>query len=278
MGDNKTIRACVMGYPVSHSLSPKLHSAWLRDYKIDGAYMAMAVQPMQLQDALNTITERGFAGCNLTVPLKEHAMFLMDEHDESCLMSGAINTIVIRDGKKKGYNSDGFGFMESLSAQSPAWNGARVVILGAGGAARGIISSLRGAGAGHFTLVNRTREKAEKIVTVFKLDNAETADWKGRAAALKDATLLVNCSSLGMTGQPPLDLDLKLLPETATVCDIVYRPLMTPLLVSARERGNPVAEGLSMLLHQGRIGFRHWFGVDPAVTPKLFEEMKGYAS
>lgn len=271
-------RACVMGYPVSHSLSPFLHGYWLDQYKISGAYTKMAVQPDHLKDALNMLMERGFAGCNLTVPLKENALPLMDHHDESCLMSGAINTVVFQDGQKAGYNSDGFGFMESLKAQAPNWNGARVVIVGTGGAARGIIASLKGAGAAHFVFVNRTREKAEKVVSAFKMTNADVVDWDHRAEALKDATLLVNCSSLGMADMPPLDLDLKHLPETATVADIVYRPLTTPLLAAAQKRGNKTVEGLPMLLHQGRLGFHLWFGVDPEVTPALYQEMAARAA
>ncbi|MFH1158150.1 MAG: shikimate dehydrogenase [Pseudomonadota bacterium] len=274
MSDENPIRACVLGFPVSHSLSPKLHGFWLKKYGINGAYTSMAVTPEHLPQALDTLMERGFAGCNMTLPLKEIALSSMDEHDESCLMSGAVNTVVFRGGKKTGYNSDGFGFMESLKAQHPGWDGARVVILGAGGAARGIIASLRGAGATHFVLVNRTREKAEKVISAFKMKEATIVDWENRASALEGATLLVNCTSLGMMGNPPMEIDLSFLPKAAAVCDIVYRPLTTPLLAEARRRGNPAVEGLPMLLHQGRLGFQHWFGVDPAVTPELYNEMR----
>jgi len=277
-----TKHACVMGWPVSHSLSPKLHGYWLKKYGIDGDYASMAVTPEKLKDALHLIRDRGYAGCNLTMPLKEMALSMMDAHDESCLMSGAANTVVINDGKITGYNSDGFGFMESLKSQHPAWDGARVVVLGTGGAARGIIASLRGHGAAHFVLVNRTREKAERVIKQFRLDG-EVAPWEHRAEALKNATMLINCTSLGMEDtpsddlptQPPLDLDLAQLPETATVCDIVYRPLVTPLLRAAKKRGNPVVEGLPMLLHQGRLGFHHWFGRDPEVTPELYDKIAG---
>ncbi|MCE9507692.1 MAG: shikimate dehydrogenase [Alphaproteobacteria bacterium] len=267
------IRACVMGYPVAHSLSPKLHGFWLKKYNIDGAYTRQEVKPEGLRAALERLAEQGFAGCNLTIPLKEHALALMDELDGSALAAGAVNTVVMRDGRKTGYNSDGFGFLESLKAQYPQWNGARVVILGAGGAARGIIAALNEAAVGRFVLVNRSREKAEKLAGDLKLDPVMIVDWEDRAAALENATLLVNCSSLGMDGQPPLDLDLSGLPKTAAVCDIVYRPLVTKLLAEAKRRGHPVVEGLPMLLHQGRLGFRHWFGVDPAVTKELYDEI-----
>lgn len=270
-------RACVMGWPVSHSLSPHLHGYWLQRYNIGGDYSAMAITPDNLKDALLLLKNRGYRGCNLTMPLKEAALSLMDDHDESCLMSGAVNTVVIDNGRFRGFNSDGFGFVESLKAQHPTWSGERVVILGTGGAARGIIASLRAAGAKHFVLINRTRDKAEKVVKAFTLD-ADVVDWQHRAEALKNATLLVNCTSLGMLGSEPLDLDLKHLPETAGVCDIVYRPLITPLLQVATKRGNPVIEGLPMLLHQGRLGFEHWFGRDPDVTPELYQLMARQAA
>lgn len=271
-----TRRACVIGWPVSHSLSPVLHGHWLEKYGIDGAYTPMAVTPDRLREALDMLKERGYAGCNLTLPMKELALSMMDEHDESCLFSGAVNTVVFEGGKSIGFNSDGFGFVESLKSQHPAWDGGRVVILGTGGAARGIIVSLRAAGAEKFVLVNRTREKAEKVARQFTLD-AEIMPWEGRAAALKDATLVVNCTNLGMEGQGALDLDLSLLPEGAAVADIVYRPLVTPLLRAARARGNAIAEGLPMLLHQGRLGFEHWFGRDPEVTPELYDAVAAAA-
>lgn len=270
-------KACVMGWPVSHSLSPLLHGYWLKKYGIAGEYATMAVMPENLKDALRSIADKGYRGCNLTLPLKEAAMELMDEHDDSCLMSGAVNTVVIEKGKLKGFNSDGFGFLENLKAQMPDWQGGRVVVIGTGGAARGIIASLRGAGAKHFVLVNRTKEKAEKIVKVFDLP-ADIYEWRQRHAALKDATLLINCTSLGMEGEGELELDMALLPKAAGVCDIVYRPLMTPLLCAARARGNPAVEGLGMLLHQGRLGFDYWFGRDPEVTPELYAEMKRAAA
>lgn len=275
--DEDIRRAAVLGWPVSQSLSPKLHGWWLRKYNIAGAYTAMAIPVESLKDALKLLADRGFAGCNLTAPLKELALPLMDHHDESCLMSGAVNTIQIKNGKIHGFNSDGFGFIESLRAQYPKWDGARTVILGTGGAARGIIASLRGAGAKHFVLVNRTAEKAEKVVKAFKLD-AEVVSWERRADALKDATLVVNCSTLGMVSHPPLQLDLSKLPKEACVADIVYRPLRTDLLNKAKLRGNPVVEGLGMLLHQGRLGFGLWYGRDPEVTPELQQYMGQLAS
>lgn len=273
-------KACVIGFPVSHSLSPKLHGWWLKKYGIDGSYTAMAVPADHVKDALKRLIDMGFSGCNITIPLKEAALSAMDEHDESCLMSGAVNTVVFNaKGKKVGYNSDGFGFVESLKSQHPHWRGERVVILGTGGASRGIIASLRAAGVEKFVLVNRTREKAEKIIRQFKFPEtlADVVDWKHRAEALKDASLLINCSSLGMQDEDPLDLDLTHLPQEAAVCDIVYRPLQTDLLARAAARGHKTVEGLSMLLHQGRLGFDYWFGQDPEVTPELHAFLAGEA-
>lgn len=267
------IRACVMGSPVSHSLSPRLHGFWLRQYKIDGEYTRQEVTLEQLKGSLEKLAAQGFSGCNLTLPLKEAALPMMDDLDESCTNAGAVNTVVIRNNKMTGYNSDGFGFLESLKAQQPAWDGTNIVIIGTGGAARGIIATLKNDGAKHFQLINRTRAKADSVIKDLHLKNADALDWQDRHQALKKATLLVNCSSLGMAGQPPLELDLSILPKTAVVCDIIYKPRMTPLLVAAKRRGNPVVEGLPMLLHQGRLGFRHWFGLDPAVTAELYNEM-----
>ena len=264
--------ACVMGSPVSHSLSPKLHGFWLKQYNISGSYTAIEVKPEQLSTVLNNIAVRGFAGCNLTLPLKEHALALMDELDASSLAAGAVNTVIIRDGKKTGFNSDGFGFLESLNAQYPQWEKGHAVILGAGGAARGITAALKNAGVKKFTFINRTPQKAQKIIEDLYLRKATVA-----SAVPEDATLLINCTSLGMAGQLPLEVDISRLPKTAVVCDIVYRPLITTLLKEAQQRGNPVVEGLPMLLHQGRLGFKHWFGIDPAVTPALYKEIAACA-
>jgi len=271
------IRSCVMGWPVNHSLSPKMHGWWLELYHICGSYGMQAVEPKNLKDALQQLLDQGYAGCNLTLPLKEEALGLMDIHDESALTAGAVNTVVVKNGKLHGYDSDGYGFIENLKAQHADWSGERVAIVGTGGASRSIISSLKKAGAQRFVLVNRTRERAQKIIENFELD-ADICDWENRSKLLKDATMLVNCTSLGMKGQPPLEIDLAALPTTAVVCDLVYRPIMTPLLRQAAERGNPVVDGMGMLIHQGRLGFKLWYGRDPEVTPEIYAFMKGCAA
>lgn len=277
MTDMTPKQACVMGWPIEHSLSPRIMSYWIGRYGLNASYKAMPVTLDQLQDALQMLIENEYAGCNLTIPLKEEAMALMDSHDDSALVSGAVNTVVVKDGKLRGYNSDGFGFVESLKAQFPEWRGDKVVVVGTGGAARGVIAALKAAGAQHFALVNRTPERAEKIVSGLDL-NAEVFSWEDRNQAFAGATMLINGSSLGMVGQPPLELELGSLPLDAAVCDLVYRPLMTPLLMSARARGNPTVEGLGMLLNQARLGFREWFGVDPEPTVELYEDMRKAAA
>ncbi len=266
-----SVKACVLGSPVGHSLSPKLHNHWLKAYGIDGSYVAMETPADALREVLGDLARVGFAGCNLTLPLKETALGLMDMLDESAKTAGAVNTVVIRDGKMTGYNSDGYGFVESLNAQAPAWNKRHAVIIGAGGAARGIAAALKGEGVQKFGFICRTPAKAGKVIDDLQLDGGIIA------APPDDTSLLVNCTPCGMAGQPPLGIDISALPPDAAVCDIVYRPLETPLLAAAMRRGLQTATGLLMLLHQGRLGFRHWFGTDPAVTPALEKEIAACA-
>lgn len=269
----QTRKACVMGWPISHSLSPRMHTRWLKQYGIDGTYEAKPVTAATLKDALAMLIDNGYAGCNLTSPLKEESLPLMDTLDDTALQAGAVNTVVIKGGRLKGYNSDGFGFVENLKYTQPRWSGEKVVVIGAGGAARGIIANLVTAGAKHFTLINRTPDRAEKLVESLKL-KADIVAWADRDAALKDATLLINTSCLGMDGQEALDLDLAALPVDAVVSDIIYHPLHTPLISGAIVRGNPVVEGIGMLIHQGRLGFRLWFDRDPEVTPDMYAYLK----
>jgi shikimate dehydrogenase len=262
--------AGVMGWPVEHSLSPRLHGYWLEQHGIDGAYVPLAVAPADLPTALTALPALGFRGVNLTLPHKEQALDLCQEVDDLARRIGAVNTIVVRDGRLFGSTSDAFGFLENLKDGAPDWRAeaAPAVVLGAGGASRAVVAALADAGAPEVRLVNRTRERAEALATA--LGGALSVyDWDRREAALAEAGLLVNTTTLGMAGQPPLDLDLGALPVEAVVTDIVYAPLMTPLLQAARTRGNPLVDGLGMLLHQARPGFEAWFGVRPEVTPGL---------
>jgi shikimate dehydrogenase len=260
--------AGLMGWPVSHSRSPRLHNWWIERYRIDGVYMPLAVRPEHLADALRALPKLGFAGCNLTIPHKEAAAALVDEVDGLARRVGAVNTIVVRsDGGLWGGNSDVFGFAESLAADAPGWRAEQgeAVVLGAGGAARAVVVALQDLGA-RIRILNRTRARADALAAEF---GCAVADWDDRAEALAGAGLLVNTTSQGMTGEPALDLSLGRLPRGAVVCDVVYVPLLTPLLAQAQARGNPTVDGLNILLHQPRPGFERSYGDRPEVTAEL---------
>ena len=267
--------AGVMGWPVGHSLSPRLHGFWLDRYGIDGAFLPLAVTPERFESALRGLVDAGFRGVNVTVPHKQAALALCDETAPLAARIGAVNTLVFEDGRLKGSNTDAFGFLENLRQGAPTWNAAAgpALILGAGGAARAVAVALLDAGVAELRLANRTTARAEALAEELgakKLGGRVTAvPWEARGAALEDLTLLVNSTNLGMTGQPPLELDLERLPTGAVVIDIVYAPLETGLLAQARARGNPAVDGLGMLLHQARPGFEAWFGVAPEVTAEL---------
>jgi shikimate dehydrogenase len=262
------IKAGVMGFPISHSRSPALHGWWLEHYRIDGVYLPMAVRPEHLGQALRALPVLGFAGCNLTIPHKEAALALVDLLDPLARRIGAVNTIIVgADGSLEGRNTDAFGFIENLRAAG-GWSaqGRICTVIGAGGAARAIIAALADEGASEIRLVNRTAARAERLAAEFGI---RAVSWDEREAALEGAALLVNTTNQGMHGEPPLDLSLVRLPREALVNDIVYVPLETPLLATARARGNRIVDGLGMLLHQARPGFAAWFGAEPTVTPEL---------
>ncbi|GAB6052454.1 shikimate dehydrogenase [Magnetospira thiophila] len=263
--------AGVMGWPVGHSLSPRLHGYWLRQRGIDGAYVPLAVRPEDCAQVLRDLPRMGFRGCNVTVPHKETALATVDDLDEQARRIGAVNTVVVGDdGRLLGRNTDAYGFMANLQAAMPKWSAAHgpAVVLGAGGAARAVCVGLLDAGCPEIRLSNRTRARAESLVTA--LDGPiQVVDWPDRHVALDGAALLVNTTTLGMTGQPPLEISLDALPNTALVTDIVYSPLHTDLLKQAARRGNPWVDGLGMLLHQAVPGFEAWFGQRPQVTEDL---------
>jgi shikimate dehydrogenase len=268
--------AGIMGWPVGHSLSPRLHGFWLRQHRIDGAYVPLAVAPDRLGQALRALPALGFRGVNLTIPHKEPALAVVDRITPAAARIGAVNTVIVGPDGLLGDNTDGYGFMASLAAGAPGWRAwdGPAVLLGAGGAARAIAVALIDAGAPELRLVNRTQERTEalagQIGDIAREHGAALAvlPWQHRDA-LVGASLLVNTTSLGMTGQPPLEIDLQGLPRAALVTDIVYSPLETGLLAAARARGHAVIDGLGMLLHQARPGFRAWFGVDPEVSEAL---------
>jgi len=263
--------AGVMGWPVGHSLSPRLHGYWLRKHDIDGSYVPLSVRPAAFADALAALPSLGFVGTNVTLPYKEVALAAVDKADPVARRVGAVNTIVVgAAGDLVGYNTDGYGFMENLKAGAPDWDARQgpAVVLGAGGGARSIVAALAAAGAPELRLINRTLGRAEALAADIG-GPLTLVPWSERHEALEGAALLVNATSQGMIGTPPLELSLDRLPDAAVVNDIVYTPLHTALLVNARDRGNRVVDGLGMLLHQARPGFAAWFGIEPDVNEDL---------
>jgi len=263
--------AGIMGWPVEHSLSPRLHGYWLEHYRIDGAYIPPVVRPERLGPALRALPDLGFAGVNLTVPHKSAALAHLDSIAPEARRIGAVNTVVVQtDGRLHGWNTDSEGFKESLMAAVPGFDLARrpVVLLGAGGAARAVAAALLSLAVMEIRLVNRSRTRAQELVTDLGGPISVHA-WEHRATSLEGCALLVNTTTLGMTSAPELILPLEALARDAVVVDIVYVPLETPLLRAARARGNRVVDGLGMLLHQAVPGFAAWFGRRPAVTEAL---------
>lgn len=275
MAIDSFILAGVMGWPISHSRSPLIHSHWIAQYGLRGAYVPLAVNPVNLQEALTGLKALGFAGCNLTLPHKIEALPWLDDVDPVAKRIGAVNTLTVRaDGSLHGTNTDAFGFIQSLREAHSSWQASEgpAVVLGAGGAARAVVWSLADAGATDIRLFNRSHDKAMAMAEEFG-GPVKAFAWSERHAALEGASLLVNTTTQGMQGQPVLDMQLDALPRQALVSDIVYTPLQTDLLLRAAARGNPTVNGLGMLLHQARPAFAAWFGVMPEVTPDLWTKV-----
>lgn len=267
----KTHIAGVFGWPINHSRSPRLHGYWLAKYGIDGAYLPFSTRPENLVEAIRALPKLGFRGGNITLPHKERALSAVDELSDVARRIGAVNTLIVREnGTILGDNTDGYGFLQHLKTSAPTWRAEAgpAVVLGAGGAARAIIVALLDAGVPKVILTNRTGSRAENLARELggKID---VRGWDDRQAALKGAGLLVNTTQLGQAGQAPLEIDLQHLPTGAVVDDIVYVPLETNLLAAARARGNATVDGIGMLLHQARPGFKAWFGQDPDVDAAL---------
>ncbi|WP_292527761.1 shikimate dehydrogenase [Methylocystis sp.] len=265
------VLAGVMGWPIAHSRSPKIHNYWFAQYGIEGCYAPLPVEPGRLEAALRAMPALGFAGCNLTIPHKETAIRFLDRVDDSAARIGAVNCVVVeKNGELTGRNYDGYGFVASLREAAPSWRAESTpcVVIGAGGGARAIVDGLLEAGAREIRLFNRTVARAESLAADFG-PRVSALAWVEREAGLAGAGLVVNATSQGMIGQPPLDLSLAELPISALVADIVYAPLETPLLAAARAHGATPVDGLGMLLHQARPAFRDWTGVMPEATPAL---------
>jgi len=266
--------AGIMGWPVAHSRSPAMHNFWLDEHGIDGAYVPLPVRPEALRPALLALPILGFRGCNLTISLKEIALSVVDRVEPLARRIGAMNTVIVAaDGSLEGSNTDVYGFRENLRDSAPKWepSDGPAVVLGGGGGARAVVAALIEMGVAELRVVNRTRGRAERIAEDFAAapGHIRVLPWETRDAALKDAGLLVNTTSLGMTGEPELAIDLARLPKHAVVVDLVYVPLETRLLAAARRRGHRCVDGLGMLLHQGRPGFQAWFGTPVRVTREL---------
>ena len=266
------IKACVIGWPVGHARSPIIHNHWIRTYGLSGSYGRESVEPGSVARFLASLQDRGYAGCNITVPHKEEALGALDHIDPAAEALGAVNTVWLEQGRLLGMNTDVPGFLANLDDTVPEWLGScrHAVVLGAGGAARGIVYGLVSRGVETITVVNRSSDRADAIASAYpgRVRPAAMADI---GDVLTSADLLVNTTSLGMKGQPPLDLSLDGLKDSGIVADIVYVPLKTALLAQAETRGHRVVGGLGMLLHQAVPGFAHWYGVTPTVTRDLYD-------
>lgn len=264
--------AGVIGWPVAHSLSPRLHNYWLGHYHIDGVYIPMPVKPEHLPEVLRALPKMGFRGCNLTLPHKEQLLPCLDSMDDDVRAVGAANTVVIgQDGSLHGMNTDVYGFVRTLQ---PHMTGSKdkAVVLGAGGAAKAVCYGLIKENFGEIILINRTQAKAEALAGHFP-GRLLVKPWAQRSAMLEGCDLLVNATSLGMAHHEPLEITLDALPNESVVMDIVYTPLHTPLLLEAKKRGNRVVDGLGMLIYQAMPGFKSWFGMKPDITPELKEHL-----
>jgi shikimate dehydrogenase len=262
--------ACVAGWPITHSRSPLIHNYWLRQYGLAGRYEKAPVPPGEFARFAAGIGKAGLVGANVTAPHKEAAFAACDRLTANAAQLGAVNTLWRESDRLCGDNTDVAGFIASLDEQAPAWRNqtAHAIVLGAGGAARAIIQGLFDAGVARVAIVNRTRDRAERLAAQLGR-GASPASPDALPSLLGQADLVVNTTSLGMAGQPPVAIDLEPLRAHAIVADIVYIPLETPLLAAARRRGLAIVEGLGMLLHQAAPGFERWFGVRPEVTPRL---------
>ena len=276
MADNIPFKlAGVMGMPIYQSRSPIIHNHWIKAHGVNGAYGHFPVQPDRVAAAVLGLRALGIAGCNITLPHKLAAMPLMDTLTPMAKRMGAINCIVVgEDGHLTGHNNDGFGYIQSLRDEDPLWraDAGPIVVLGAGGAARAVVIALIEAGATTIRLLNRTRGTAEKLAEGLT-PTVEVCDWGQRHEALRGAAMLINATSQGMYGQPPLDIMLDTLPTDAWVSDLIYIPLETPLLAAARARGNRTVNGLGMLINQAIPAFEAWFGVRPQSSPELREKL-----
>ena len=265
-----TLKACVIGWPIEHSRSPLIHGHWLREHGIDGSYTKMAVAPDEVAGFLASLAAQGLAGANVTVPHKEAALAAADQSDDAARAIGAANTLWIENAKLHASNTDAYGFLANLDEGAPGWDDARspALVLGAGGAARAIVYALLARGFSEIRLLNRTRSRAEALAAHFGAA-VQVFDWEARSGQVPGCALVVNTTTLGMTGAAALEIDLSGAQKSCAVTDLVYSPLRTGLLEQADALDLRSVDGLGMLLHQAVPGFEKWFGVRPAVTREL---------
>jgi shikimate dehydrogenase len=260
--------ACLIGWPAAHSRSPLIHHYWLRTLGIEGGYLIEAVPPERFAEFVARLSTHGFVGANVTIPHKEHALAL-SKPDARARAIGAANTLWYEGGELRSTNTDIEGFIDNLDACAQGWDGVEdALVLGAGGSSRAVVFGLIERGIKRVHLANRTIERARALADQFGA-SVHPVSWDAMRDLLPRAGLLVNTTSLGMHGQPALEVDAGLLPSHAVVAELVYVPLETPLLSAARARGLKTADGLGMLLHQAVSGFELWFGQRPEVTPEL---------
>jgi shikimate dehydrogenase len=269
--DFMTKRACVVGWPVKHSRSPKLHGYWIKKYGLDATYGMEEIRPEDFEAFITSLAARGYAGCNITMPHKDAALAL-SQPDARAKVVGAANTLYLDNGVLRSTNTDVEGAMGALDQASPGWDKRTrsAVVLGAGGASRAVVYGLIERGLETIHVVNRTYAKAIALQECFG-PIVQPARWSALPRLLDGAGLLMNATSLGLQGQPPLEIDLTPLAPDAVVFDSIYVPLTTPLLAQAQARGLKTANGLDMLLHQAVRGFELWFGKRPEVTREQFE-------
>jgi len=264
---NKIPLAGVIGSPIAHSKSPQLHKHWLKTYGLQGFYIPMDVEAADLRQVLTTLPKMGFVGVNVTIPHKEAVLEIADLITDRATLIGAANTLIFRkDGKIHADNTDGYGFLENLKAGAPSWNpkAGPAAVLGAGGASRAVVASLLDAGVPEILLTNRTRVRAEKLASDFG-NRVQVVDWVQAGNILEEAALTVNTTSLGMIGKQDLRVPLDGLRKGSIVTDLVYTPLQTQLIKTAKDRGCITVDGLGMLLHQAVPAFERWFGKRPEV-------------
>ncbi len=269
------IKAAVIGYPVAHSKSPVIHAHWIEKYCMKGLYEPIEIAPENLKEGIQELIDEDFSGFNVTIPHKQAVMELCDVLDPAAKSIGAVNTVLIKDGQLHGYNTDAYGFIENLKQERPDFSVTEkpVTILGAGGAARAIVYALLREGVSEIRIANRSMKKTKDIQKMAP-ENIIALPWEEREDSLTACGLLVNTTPLGMDGQPPLQIDWDGTQSSMVVYDIVYTPLMTDLLKTAKAHKHPIVTGIGMLLHQARPAFEAWFGILPDIDDDLLSKVQ----